>query len=240
LKPSIKDALVYEHPPPKTLEALIESVTRIDSRIFERELERKLEAGERRGGAPKSNPRTDISPVTNFPYRSKPTTQATTASIRTAPVMDSDGSTPMELDGSYTSTIGGYKPPLSDGERQRVDAYDQLVESGQERVVNLATQLQSIAEAVVKQDTLQNTKAEMIVKTNEKSTITSKVLHLQGTFDSFLISIEQKSAEVAELDSLLSERQNQLDILDEINFIRETRIDEGDPLFEVEPSFPPR
>jgi Ty3 transposon capsid-like protein len=113
LKPSVKDALIYEHPPPKTLEALIEAATRIDSRIYERELERKLETGERRSGGTKTNQRTNATPAPISTYRSNPTP------VRTAPIADGDGSTPMELDSSYTPTPRGPKPPLSNDERQR-------------------------------------------------------------------------------------------------------------------------
>jgi Retrotransposon gag protein len=116
LKSSVKDALIYEHPPPRTLEALIEAATRIDSRIYERELERKLETNERRGGGTRMNLRTNSTPTVNPVYRPSPT--APTA-VRNTPIANSDGSTPMELDSSYTPTTRGYKPPLSDEEKQR-------------------------------------------------------------------------------------------------------------------------
>jgi hypothetical protein len=43
LKTSIKDTLIYKYFLLKTLEVLIEATTRINSRIYKRELERKLE-----------------------------------------------------------------------------------------------------------------------------------------------------------------------------------------------------
>jgi chromosome segregation ATPase len=93
---------------------------------------------------------------------------------------------------------------------KRVDAFDQ-------RLADLETQLQSVTNAVVKQeDNLQKTKAELIVKTNETSTITSELACLQRKVDSLSLSIEQKDAELAELESLLPTQQNQLDTLEEM------------------------
>jgi hypothetical protein len=44
LKPAVKDALIYANPLPKQLKSLIEVAIRIDSRLHERELEKKHEA----------------------------------------------------------------------------------------------------------------------------------------------------------------------------------------------------
>jgi Retrotransposon gag protein len=44
LKPAVKDALIYANPLPKQLKSLIEVAIRIDSRLRERELEKKHEA----------------------------------------------------------------------------------------------------------------------------------------------------------------------------------------------------
>ena len=55
LKSNIKDILIYEYPPPKILEILIEIIIHIDSYIYKRELERKIEVNEYRNGISKSN-----------------------------------------------------------------------------------------------------------------------------------------------------------------------------------------
>ena len=94
LKPAVKDGLVYENPAPTTLAQLSSAALRIDSRQFERLLERRLESS-----APPQFPRNPR------PYRAsspplRPSAPTPPAAPRPtpAPVPASDGSTPMELD----------------------------------------------------------------------------------------------------------------------------------------------
>ena len=88
LKPAVKDGLVYEHPAPSTLEELAAASLRIDSRQYERLLERK--AGQGQGPLAPRLPRPSYADALNRP----PTTPFIPAPARPA----ADGSTPMELD----------------------------------------------------------------------------------------------------------------------------------------------
>ena len=116
LKPAVKDGLVYENPAPTTLAQLSSAALRIDSRQFERLLERKLEssASSQFTRNPRFNRSNSPPPRPNGPG-TPPT--APRPAPTTAPV--ADGSTPMELDllqhrpGSYP------RPRLSDTEKRR-------------------------------------------------------------------------------------------------------------------------
>lgn len=113
LKPVVKDGLVYENPAPTTLAQLTSAALRIDSRQFERLLERKSE-----------------SPALQHTYRAprypsaeppppRPSVTVTAPPVsRPTPAPSSDGSTPMELDliQPYPSRLRG---PLSNEEKQR-------------------------------------------------------------------------------------------------------------------------
>ena len=116
LKPAVKDGLVYENPAPTTLAQLSSAALRIDSRQFERLLERKLEAS-----APSQfsrNPR---------PYRAnspplRPSAPATTPAApqpAPAPISAPDGSTPMELDLMVHRPRSHLRRPLTETEKQR-------------------------------------------------------------------------------------------------------------------------
>jgi hypothetical protein len=113
LKTSIKDALIYEYSLSKTLKVLIEAATRINSRIYERELERKLEAGDCRA---KTNSRATTTTL-NANYAYRPATTLLTIITRTTSIANSDRSIPIELDSFYISTTRDYKPLLTDEEK---------------------------------------------------------------------------------------------------------------------------
>src|ERR1700734_2617186 len=95
LKSAVKDGLVYENPAPTTLAQLSSAALRIDSRQFERLLERKLEssASSQFTRNPRFNRSNSPPPRPNGPG-TPPT--APRPAPTTAPV--ADGSTPMELD----------------------------------------------------------------------------------------------------------------------------------------------
>ena len=113
--------MVYENPTPTTLNALIAASLRLDSRIYDRILERKLEhpAGPR---TPKPSAEATLAPHTYpqatqpYSHAPRPTTAARTAATPVATSVD--GTTPMELDFTqlYRSRPRG---PLADSERQR-------------------------------------------------------------------------------------------------------------------------
>jgi len=117
LKSGVKDGLVYENPAPTTLAQLSSAALRIDSRQFERLLERKLESStpsqSTRGARHPSNspfaqPQRFINSVTASPAPRPPP----------APTPASDGSTPMELDFSQ-SYPSRFRAPLGNEEKQR-------------------------------------------------------------------------------------------------------------------------
>ena len=116
LKSGVKDGLVYENPAPATLAQLSSAALRIDSRQFERLLERKLEstASQSTRGArhpstsPFAQPQRFINSVTASPAPRPPP----------APTPVSDGSTPMELDFSQ-SYPSRFRAPLGNEEKQR-------------------------------------------------------------------------------------------------------------------------
>lgn len=115
LKPVVKDGLVYENPAPSTLAQLSAAALRIDSRQFERLLERKSESP-----AQPQGPRMPRNPAA-YPFPPSPRPNATptpSPTPRAAPVPSSDGSTPMELDliQPHQSRLRG---PLSNEEKQR-------------------------------------------------------------------------------------------------------------------------
>ena len=114
LKPAVKDGLVYENPAPTTLAQLSSAALRIDSRQFERLLERRLESS-----APSQFPRNPRPYRTSSPPP-RPSAPATLAAPRPAPASTPapDGSTPMELDllQSHRSYLRG---PLDDTEYRR-------------------------------------------------------------------------------------------------------------------------
>ena len=112
LKPVVKDGLVYENPAPTTLAQLSAAALRIDSRQFERLLERKLESPAQ--SQPLRAPRHPA--VSPPPPPPRPSITVTPPAPRPAPV--SDGSTPMELDliRPYPSRL---RSPLSEEEKQR-------------------------------------------------------------------------------------------------------------------------
>ena len=117
LKSGVKDGLVYENPAPATLAQLSSAALRIDSRQFERLLERKLES------STPSQPIRGTRQPSNGPYTQPPQllnsiTASPTSRQPPLPALVSDGSTPMELDISqpYPSRVRG---PLSNGEKQR-------------------------------------------------------------------------------------------------------------------------
>ena len=116
LKSGVKDGLVYENPAPATLAQLSSAALRIDSRQFERLLERKLEStvsqstrGARHPStSPFAQPQRFINSVTASPVPRPPP----------APTPASDGSTPMELDFSQ-SYPSRFRAPLGNEEKQR-------------------------------------------------------------------------------------------------------------------------
>ena len=117
LKSGVKDGLVYENPAPTTLAQLSSAALRIDSRQFERLLERKLESStpsqSTRGArhpstSPFAQPQRFINSVTASPAPRPPP----------APTPASDGSTPMELDFSQ-SYPSRFRAPLGNEEKQR-------------------------------------------------------------------------------------------------------------------------
>ena len=118
LKPGVKDGMVYENPTPTTLNALIAASFRLDSRIYDHILERKLEHPP---GPRTSKPITEATlaprayPPATQPYP-RPTTAARTPTTPIATAVD--GTTPMELDFTqlYRSRPRG---ALVDSERQR-------------------------------------------------------------------------------------------------------------------------
>jgi hypothetical protein len=114
LKPVVKDGLVYENPAPITLAQLSAAALRIDSRQYERLLERKLEAP-----TPSQfsrNPRHTPHPPPPRPNATLTPPLAPRLAIMPAPAPD--GSTPMELDlfQPHQSRLRG---PLSETEKQR-------------------------------------------------------------------------------------------------------------------------
>jgi hypothetical protein len=113
LKTSIKNTLIYEYSLLKTLEALIEAATRIDSRIYKRELEKKLEVDNYRA---KTNSRATTTILnTNYAYYS--ITTLLTIITRITPITNSNRSISIELDSFYISIIRGYKLLLIDEEK---------------------------------------------------------------------------------------------------------------------------
>ena len=114
LKSGVKDGLVYENPAPTTLAQLSSAALRIDSRQFERLLERKFDSSQPARGA--RHPSTGPFP----PPQQFNTSVAPSPALRQPPppALASDGSTPMELDisQSYPSRVRG---PLSNEEKQR-------------------------------------------------------------------------------------------------------------------------
>ena len=120
LKSAVKDGLVYENPAPVTLSDLVSASLRIDSRQFERYLERK---SEHPTSVPRATKQSTDSPFTrsyNSVSRSYPNgaTSTTTPRISTLPTSGTDGSTPMELDFNQP-----FRPkprgPLTETEKQR-------------------------------------------------------------------------------------------------------------------------
>ena len=115
LKSVVKDGLVYENPAPTTLTDLSSAALRIDSRQFERLLERKSESP--------AQPHTHRAPrylsVEPSPPLPRLSITVTAPSVpRPMPAPASDGSTPMELDliQPYPSRLRG---PLSNEKKQR-------------------------------------------------------------------------------------------------------------------------
>jgi hypothetical protein len=111
LKTSIKDTLVYKYSLLKILEVLIKATTYIDSRIYERELERKLEISNYRA---KTNSRATTI-LTNYIYYL--ITQLAIITRATS-IINSNKSILIELDSSYITIIArGYKLLLIDEEK---------------------------------------------------------------------------------------------------------------------------
>jgi hypothetical protein len=114
LKPVVKDGLVYENPAPTTLAQLSAAALRIDSRQYERLLERKLETS-----TPSLTPRfprhTPLPPPARL--NAVITPPSAPRPIPT-PAPAPDGSTPMELD-LYQPHQSRLRSPLSEAEKQR-------------------------------------------------------------------------------------------------------------------------
>ena len=116
LKSAVKDGLVYEKPAPTTLAQLSSAALRIDSRQFERLLERKLEAS-----APSQFARNPRPYRTNSPPLRPSALAITPVAPRPTPVPTStqDGSTPMELDLMVHRPRSHLRGPLIETEKQR-------------------------------------------------------------------------------------------------------------------------
>jgi hypothetical protein len=119
LKSAVKDGLVYENPAPITLSDLVSASLRIDSRQFERYLERKSEQSITTPQTTKQSaeppfPRSHNGPPRSYPNGATSTTPRT-STLQTPGV---DGSTPMELDFNqpFRSRPRG---PLTETEKQQ-------------------------------------------------------------------------------------------------------------------------
>jgi hypothetical protein len=112
-KASIKDTLIYKYSLSKTLEVLIEATTYIDSYIYKRELERKLEVDNYQA---KTNSRA-ITTILNTNYTYYSITILLTIITRITSIINSNRSISIELNSFYISIIRDYKLLLIDKEK---------------------------------------------------------------------------------------------------------------------------